>query len=188
MLLAFSASIWLTIPSRKNSGRIWNAKTTVMSSKRQFGLQLSKLKALIARFEPLLTMIFVISGIALIYTLLVTRHAPILWPDVRPTYYIMPAQAVLLFTTAILLARPRIKWGFKFPVIHFLSSLLLVFFLLGNIRGSIQIKSVLFSGDNLKLFPHDTALLHALADLNKPEFKPTDNIASDPIYKLFSTP
>jgi hypothetical protein len=133
-------------------------------------------------------MLFLLGGIALVYTLLVTRHAPILWPDVRPTYYIMPAQAVLLFMTAVFLARARIKWQLRFPAAYYVSVFLLTIFLVGNGMGSIQIKSLLYNGDNMKLFPHDAGLLNALGRINTPDFQPNDKIAEDPIYLLFADP
>lgn len=189
LLVIFSASIWLTMRPKTDLAKKLRQRTVVSDlGQRNWNFQ-ERLRSFISRYEPILTLLFVLSGLALIYALLVTRHAPILWPDVRPTYYIMPAQVVLLFVVATFLARARIKWMLKFPGTRYFTILFLTCFLLGNIIGSIQIKDLLFSGgDRTELFPHDPGLLDALAHLDSRDFQPDDNIATDPIYQLFSEP
>lgn len=186
LLLAFSTAIWLSLRPKKKEARLRNTRRE--DSKPEQNAFISRIRKLISQYEPTLSILFLLGGIALIYTLLVTRHAPILWPDVRPTYYIMPAQAVLLFTTATLLARPRIKWQLRLPAAHYVTVFLLFIFLVGNSMGSIRIKSLLYNGDNMKLFPHDAGLIDALGHLDTPEFEPNDKIAEDPIYLLFVDP
>jgi hypothetical protein len=182
-------SLWLTTRPKKKVAWTMTQGTAVSNSEQPKRRIHSVVRAFISRYEPLLSMLFILSGIAIIYTLLVTRHAPILWPDVRPTYYIMPAQAVLLFAFATLLARARIKWILKFRAMHYFSIVLLAFFLVGNIIGSIHIKNLLFhSGENMEAYPHDPALINSLAHINAPGFEPDDNISKDPIYQLFAKP
>lgn len=183
-------SLWLTVRSKKkDSANLTRGRDVPGSQQPQWKL-ISVVRAFISHYEPFLSMLFVLNGIALIYALLVTRHAPILWPDVRPIYYIMPAQAVLLFAVATLLARARIKWILKYRGIHHLTTVLLTLFLLGNMIGSIHIKNLLFGGgENMEAFPRDTAaLLNSLAHINSPGFEPDGSIATDPIYQLFSKP
>lgn len=183
-------SLWLTARPKKKAAWTMTQGTAVSNSEQPNRRIHSVVRAFISHYEPLLSMLFILSGIAIIYTLLVTRHAPILWPDVRPTYYIMPAQAVLLFAVATLLARARIKWILKFRGVHRIAIVLLTFFLLGNLMGSIHIKNLLFGrGENREAFPRDTAaLLNSLAHINSPGFAPEGKIATDPIYQLFSEP
>ena len=182
-------SLWLTTRAkRKTLATVMDgmAVSNAEQSKRKI---LWVLRAFISHYEPLLSMLFILSGLAMVYAFLVTRHPPVLWPDVRPTYYIMPAQAVLLITVATLLARARIKWILKSQRMHYIVIVLSTFFLLGNVIGSIQIKNILLNnGDNMKLLPHDAGLLDALAQINSPGFEPNANIATDPIYQLFSQP
>jgi hypothetical protein len=188
LLWMLTTSIWLTFRPKKKALGTLTQGTAGSNSEQSKRKILSTLRSIISRYEPLLSMLFILGGIGLIYTLLVTRHAPILWPDVRPAYYIMPAQAVLLFAVVTLLARARIKWILKFRGMHTFTIVLLTFFLLGNIIGSIHIKDLLFSGENMKAFPRDAALLNSLAHINSPGFEPNDNVATDPIYRLFSKP
>jgi len=184
-----TTSMWLTLRPKKTALGTSTQGTAVSNSERTKPKFLSKLRSLISRYEPVLSMLFILGGITIIYALLVTRHAPILWPDVRPIYYIMPAQVALLFSVATLLARARIKWMLKFPGMHYFTIVLLAFFLLGNIRGSIYVKDVLFHGQNLDIaFRHDPALISSLANIHLPGFEPCDQVATDPIYQLFSKP
>ncbi|HEX2996546.1 MAG TPA: hypothetical protein VHP14_17100 [Anaerolineales bacterium] len=177
-------SIWLVRPKKKTSAILPRTATTC--SKKAGQKILFTLRSFFSRYEPALTLLFILASIAIIYALLATRHAPILWPDVRPTYYIMPAQAVLLLSLATFLARARIKWMFKSPPKYYITLAILIFFLVGNIIGSIRIKSFLFSGQNTKLFPHGATLIDSLVHVNSPNFKPDKKIAEDPIYQLFS--
>lgn len=181
----FTTSLWLTSRPKKKTLKAITTAWDPRLPRQQFIL---KLRSFISRYEPLLTLFFILGSITIIYGLLATRHPPMLSPDVRPTYYIMPAQAALLFSTAIFLARARIKWFFKFPRIRYFAIVLLVFFLVGNTIGSIRIKVLLYSGQNVKLFPHDAALIDSLAHIHSANFKPNENVATDPIYQLFSNP
>ncbi len=189
LLCAVTTSIWLTVRSKKKIVGSWAQDAPISNSEQLKQKIISRLRAFISRYEPLLTMLFMLGGITIIYALLVTRHGPILWPDVRPVYYIMPAQAVLLFAAATLLTRARIKWILKFRGMYYFTLVLLIFFLSGNIIGSICIKNLLFnSGQNMEAFPHDSALLNSLAHINSPGFEPDAKIAADPVYQLFSKP
>jgi hypothetical protein len=178
-------SLWLSVRPKK---KLLKQATAVSNSERPKWKILSMLRAFVSRYEPLLSMLYLFNGIAMVYALLVTRHAPILWADVRPTYYIMPAQAVLLFAVATLLGRARVKWLFKFRGVHSFTLVLFTLILIGNLIGSIQIKDLLFgNGENREAYPRDNAaLLDSLAHINSPDFEPDREIAADPIYQLFS--
>lgn len=182
------ASVRLTIKPRKKTPPVLHPRVPIIDHKHHRQNILVKLRIFLSRFEPILSMLFLLGGIAAAYDLLVTRHPPIMWPDVRPTYYIMPAQVVLLFGTITLLARARIKWFLRRPLPQILASVLLTVFLLGNFIGSIQINDLLLNGKNTRLYTHSPALINALGHINTPGFKPDSIIATDPIYLMFSKP
>jgi hypothetical protein len=187
LILVLEVALWLSVRPNKKLPSISKRIMANPNSQKLKDKFLSSFRLFIARHEPLPSLFFLLGGLAIIYDFLVTRHPPLLWPDVRPAYYIMPAQATLLLGLTILLTRARIRWLLKFPMNYYLTIFLFTVFLVGNVVGSINIKDVLFSGPNTTMNLHDPALLNALAHLDTPGFIPDGNIAVDPIYLLFSS-
>ncbi|MBK9926880.1 MAG: hypothetical protein IPP66_16540 [Anaerolineales bacterium] len=179
LILILEIALWLSIRSNKKAERFLNPKDSKKLPQ--------KFRAFIARYEPIPSLFFLAGSIAIVYDFLVTRHPPLLWPDVRPTYYIMPAQAAILFGITILLTRAKSRWFLKEHKRLALVTLIFAFLLIGNVIGSIRIKDVLIGGPNTRINLHDPSLLKALANLKSPEYQPDRAILDDPIYILFST-
>jgi hypothetical protein len=132
--------------------------------------------------------LFLVGGISFVYAFLVIRHVQILWPDIRPVYYIMPAQSILLFGLSAWIA--NIQQNEEVRKRNLIPALITIFaFLLaGNIIGSIKVKNLLYGGNNEKLSMDQNSLivLDALKYIHIPGYLPPPNIASDPIYQLFT--
>jgi hypothetical protein len=185
LITVLEVALWLSIKPNRKSPYFVEQIVVKKNSQKLKDKLLSRFRVFILRYEPLPSLFFLLGSLAIIYDFLVTRHPPLLWPDVRPTYYIMPAQASLLFGLAILLTRAKIRWALKSPLNYYFTIFLFTVFLVCNVIGSINIKDVLFSGPNTTMNLHDPALLTALAHLDSPGYKPDGEIALDPIYLLF---
>jgi hypothetical protein len=138
-----------------------------------------------ARAEPFFTLLVLLGGILVVYDFLITRWPPILFQDVRFTYYIMPAQAILLFGMASFLARPPLLKKILDPELYPVVILLFIFFLGGNIVGVIRIKSILEGGRLAAVYQFAPLLLDALKNLNSNNYIPGKAVLADPIYRLF---
>jgi hypothetical protein len=138
-----------------------------------------------AQIEPFFSLLALISSILVVYDFLVVRHPPILMPDIRLAYYIMPAQAVLLFGITALLVQPRLQKKIFSDHIYPVIILLLLFLVVGNVNGVIEIKDVLEGGHLSEFYQYTPRLLDALRHLHTPNYVPDKTIITDPIYQFF---
>lgn len=185
LVLLGVGAIWLgtephRIPTDEPIAGRQNSKKNV--KKERFG---KRVYYWAVRNEPLFTLAVLIGGILVIYDFLVMRHLPILWPDVRIVYYIMPAAATLLFGIFTFLARPRLQNKILDPSLYPVIILFLLILLVGNVVGVVGVKNVLENGHLKDFYKYAPKLLDALRILDSPNYIPDESLITDPIYKLF---
>jgi hypothetical protein len=179
-------ALWLGVSPRKTGGeKLLSGNTGSEMNVHDQSIQAGGRFGAVVRAEPFFTLLVLFGGILVVYDFLITRWPPILWQDVRFTYYIMPAQAILLFGLVTFLARPPLQKKMIDPNLYPVVILLLIFFLGGNIVGVIHIKSILEGGSLAASYQYAPLLLDALKNLNSNNFLPAKTVLADPIYQLF---
>ncbi len=185
LILLGMGAIWLGTGSHKSltDGPLANKPYTQKKAKKEsIGKRMNHWAV---RNEPLFTLVVLIGGILVIYDFLVMRHPPILWPDVRVAYYIMPAAATLLFGIFMFLARPGLQNKILDPNLYPVIILFLLILLVGNLVGVIGVRYVLENGSLKDYYKYTPRLLDALRHLDSPNYIPDRSIIVDPIYQLF---
>jgi hypothetical protein len=139
----------------------------------------------VARTEPYFNLLVLIAGLLVIYDLLVTRHEPILWPDVRYTYYVMPGIITMFIGFSTLIMREKIQSLIRKPGVYQVVVLCMVFMIAGNVAGIFRIQEIASSGHLTDAFKSTPLLLEGLRSLHNSSIVPDSSMLTDPIYQYF---
>ena len=137
------------------------------------------------RFTPLILTLLLLGGSWLMFALMVARHPPITWPDIRRVYYWLPTTALLFVTLPVLLQPVLAQWQnhhFRF----FLVTVILLSFLAGNIYALSEADMTLRQGHMKNMFVMTTQILEGLQNRRNPSYHPPEAVADDPIYQLLN--
>ncbi len=92
-----------------------------------------------------ITVLIIITAAALIVfmnSIMLARHSPLLWPDVRREFYWLPATFILLFLLTVLIEKIKEKYPAYKPFIQILLALLII----GNISMLKDNRSIIEEG------------------------------------------
>lgn len=116
-------------------------------------------------------------------TIMVLKHPPLLWLDVRRVYYWIPQTVILFMTLALYLSTLHIQTLLQKQLV----AVLLVSALLGNVTALPQHKSYLLNGHLEKYYEFTPSLLDALANLENHQYQASVGVLQNPIYQFFHT-
>jgi hypothetical protein len=126
----------------------------------------------------IITNIFILIGLN---ALMVLRHPPLVWEDVRRVYYWIPEATILLMTIILGLSFTinRIK-----PINDIITALLLLA-VIGNLYALPMHKSHLLNGHLKEYYISAPDLLNGLRNVKNHQYLPTPETIKNPIYQWF---
>jgi hypothetical protein len=119
--------------------------------------------------------------ICLMIAIMVLKHPPILAPDIRRIYYLLPITPILCMTIALILSQLSKIWFIS----KWLLSVLMFIAIAGNIYAIPQHKAILINGGAASLYENAPRLLVALRNIKDSHYQPLPGIEKDPVYQYF---
>lgn len=136
---------------------------------------------MVRSYSPLLLMMGVTVSIALLNILMVCRHTPLIWPDVRRFYYWLPTSSLWFMLAAILLKQIQ-QHGF---VPHHLLTAALFILVMGNITALPAHRAVIRAGHLKKDMALGPQMLSALRPSSAVPQSIPPEVANDVVFRLF---
>ena len=134
--------------------------------------------------SPRLAIAALIAGLLLLVllnTLMVLRHRPLVWPDVRRVYYWLPACAILLmlFALAVRLAYRRSD------VLRPAVQVMLIAMIIGNIAALPGHTAIVRGGHLTAEYNFAPSLLEGLNRSADPTYSPPPQVAADKVFQFY---